>query len=78
MSDETLARRARAAVGMTQRAFAELIGATQVTVARWETGAVEPRGISQAVLKLVLGNPERSVEVLGADRPSPRTQRRSR
>jgi DNA-binding transcriptional regulator YiaG len=41
----------RARLGLTQRQLAEYIGATQVTVSRWETGAHPPRGANLKALK---------------------------
>lgn len=39
-----LIRRIRNVLGLTQQQLADLIEAQQVTVARWETGANEPKG----------------------------------
>jgi DNA-binding transcriptional regulator YiaG len=37
-------KRIREALNLTQQELADLIGAQQVTVARWETGVNEPKG----------------------------------
>jgi DNA-binding transcriptional regulator YiaG len=42
--------RLREALGLTQRQFAEKIGAQQPTVARWERGKNEPRGTNLKAL----------------------------
>jgi DNA-binding transcriptional regulator YiaG len=34
----------RKRLGLTQQQLADMIAATQVTVARWETGSNEPKG----------------------------------
>jgi DNA-binding transcriptional regulator YiaG len=41
----------REALGLTQRQFADRIGAQQPTVARWESGRNEPRGANLKALK---------------------------
>jgi DNA-binding transcriptional regulator YiaG len=41
----------RERLGYTQRQLAERIGATQVTVSRWETGAHPPRGANLKALR---------------------------
>ena len=62
-----LARRARATTRMSQRAFAELIGVSFVSVARWETGVVVPRGAVRSLLRLIEANPRQAVEALEGD-----------
>ena len=41
----------RKALGLTQQALADLIGAQRHSVARWETGVHEPRGANLKALK---------------------------
>ena len=62
-----LARRARDGTGLSQRTFAKLLGVTNVSVARWESGAVEPKGAVLALLRLVEADPERAASVLGGE-----------
>ena len=50
--------RIREALGLTQQQLADRLGAQQPTVARWETGANQPKG---AYLKLLRELEERSV-----------------
>jgi DNA-binding transcriptional regulator YiaG len=42
----------RHALGLTQSEFATTLGATQVTVSRWETGLNPPRGAYLRMLQL--------------------------
>ena len=63
-----LARDARAATGRTQRAFSELIGAAQPSIARWETGAAKPCRATISLLRLVLADPGLALRVLGGAR----------
>jgi DNA-binding transcriptional regulator YiaG len=52
MSPEEI-RKLRDALGLTQAAFAERIGAQRVTIARWEIGVSQPKGLYlQALEKL--------------------------
>jgi len=44
-------RKIREALGLTQQQMADFIGATQVAVARWETGLHKPRGANLKLLK---------------------------
>ncbi len=44
-------QRLRDALGLTQQALADIIGATQVSVARWETGLHEPQGANLKALR---------------------------
>lgn len=62
-----LARRARSTTRLSQRAFAELIGVSFVSVARWETGAVVPRGAVRSLLRLIEANPRQAIEILEVD-----------
>ncbi|HLN88014.1 MAG TPA: helix-turn-helix domain-containing protein [Candidatus Limnocylindrales bacterium] len=45
----------RKALGLTQQALADLIGAQRHSVARWETGVHEPRGANLKQLKQLVG-----------------------
>lgn len=44
-------RRTRKLLGLTQQQLADLIGARQHTVARWETGVNAPRGANLKILQ---------------------------
>lgn len=57
MSDALLAREARAAVGLSQRAFARLIGAHKGTVAEWESGRGKLSRLTRSLLRLVVTDP---------------------
>lgn len=57
MSDAELAREARAAVGLSQRAFARLIGAHKGTVAEWESGRGKLSRLTRSLLRLVVTDP---------------------
>ena len=50
-------KRIRQVLELTQQAMADIIGCRQHTVARWETGEMEPRG---ANLKALRGLAERA------------------
>jgi len=43
----------RARLGLSQAAFAQLLGVRQQTVSEWETGRYAPRGASRTVLMMV-------------------------
>ena len=60
-----IAREARAGTALSQRAFGLLIGTSHVSVARWETGAVEPKGSALALLRMIKADPLTAIEVLG-------------
>jgi len=44
-------KRIRGVLGLTQQALANFIGASQVSVARWETGVHEPQGANLKALR---------------------------
>jgi DNA-binding transcriptional regulator YiaG len=44
----------RRALGITQRQLADMIGATQVTIARYETDVSRPTGAYLKLLKILL------------------------
>jgi len=44
-------RQIREVLGLTQQQLADFIGASQVAVARWETGVHKPRGANLKALK---------------------------
>ena len=44
-------KRIREVLGLTQQALADFIGASQVSVARWETGIHEPQGANLKALR---------------------------
>ncbi len=56
--DGTAVRRIRAATGLSQPVFAQLLGVAKSAVAQWERGAKHPSGPAQRLL-----------EVLDPDRP---------
>jgi len=45
--------RLRAALGLTQAAFARKLGVRQQTVSEWETGRYRPRGASARLLSMI-------------------------
>lgn len=59
-----LAREARLALDLTQRAWATLLGVPQSTIYRWESGERDPGAASVALFALVLDSPRRSLRVL--------------
>lgn len=62
--DAELARLARHLTGLSRRQFAALIGATHVSISRWESGQARPTGASRSLLRLVVAEPRLVVEVL--------------
>ena len=44
-------KRIRMILGLTQQQLADIIGASQVSVARWETGVQKPHGANLKILK---------------------------
>ena len=62
--DSALAKEARKATGLSQRAFSRLLGVSHVTVANWETGARRPSAIARAALRIVAGFPGTSSSAL--------------
>lgn len=67
MSDAELAWRARRAVGLSQRAFARLVGVHPGTVAEWESGRGRASRRTRALLRLVEAGPCLARAVLGVD-----------
>lgn len=65
-----VARRARRATRLTQRAFAQLIGTDPRTVARWEAGHRRPSASARALLELIASLPELCLRVL-SELPDP-------
>lgn len=55
---------ARMSTGLTQRGFADLIGAHYSTVANWETGKKPPSKLAISLFKLVTANPEQARTIL--------------
>lgn len=64
MSDAEAAFLAREATGLSQRAFAHLIGAHKATVAEWESGRGRLSRLTRSLLRLVEADPELAFEVL--------------
>tara|TARA_R110002072_G_scaffold297929_2_gene471205 strand:- start:1384 stop:1584 length:201 start_codon:yes stop_codon:yes gene_type:complete len=64
LREPNLAQRARAKTQLTQRAFADLISVSFVTIARWETDKVCPTGAAFSLLKLVEAHPKNALRVL--------------
>lgn len=48
-------RHVRGQLGLTQKQFADILGVTQVTVARWESGERSPRRYVQKIQELARG-----------------------
>jgi DNA-binding transcriptional regulator YiaG len=63
-----LARRARRGTGLSQRAFARLIGVHHVTVATWETCRRHPSDLALSLLKIIEASPVLALRALS---PSP-------
>lgn len=51
--DSERVARLRAALGLTQAAFARKLGVRQQTVSEWETGRYRPRGASARLLSMI-------------------------
>ncbi len=54
----TPAAEARAKVGLSQNAFAELLGVSLRTVQDWEQGRRKPTGAAQTLLRIAAQHPE--------------------
>jgi putative transcriptional regulator len=54
----TAATEARMKVGMSQSAFAELLGVSVRTVQEWEQGRREPSGAAKTLLRIAMRSPE--------------------
>lgn len=66
----------REALGLTQRQFAEKIGAHQPTVARWETGKNQPRGANlKALMQLEEKVKKKKAQATGYWQPSKEKQK---
>lgn len=48
-------RALRKAMGLRQHQFCKLLGVTQATISRWETGEERPRGSAAVLLHKMLG-----------------------
>lgn len=59
-------RRARRVVGLTQSAFAALLGVHVVTVKKWETGAQGVRGPAERLIRLLAAQPRAIAAMLSA------------
>jgi putative transcriptional regulator len=54
----TAAAEARASIGMSQQAFAELLGVSARTLQDWEQGRREPTGAARTLLKVAVKHPK--------------------
>ncbi|HZU97051.1 MAG TPA: helix-turn-helix domain-containing protein [Planctomycetota bacterium] len=61
---DTLARRARLATGLSQKAFAALVGAHVITVAKWESDEHPPSKTAARLLRLIEAKPKLCVRIL--------------
>jgi len=52
------AAQARAQVGLSQQAFAELLGVSARTLQDWEQGRREPNGAAKTLLRVAVAHPE--------------------
>ena len=52
------AAQARARVGLSQQAFAVLLGVSPRTLQDWEQGRREPTGAAKTLLRVAVSNPE--------------------
>jgi len=56
----------RAAAGLSQSEFAELIGVPLKTLQNWEQKRTQPAGPARALLKIVAANPKAAIKALHA------------
>lgn len=59
------AARARARVGLSQQAFARLLGVSARTLQDWEQGRREPTGAAKTLLRVAVSHPEVLRELQG-------------
>jgi len=59
------AAEARAAVGLSQQAFAGLLGVSARTLQDWEQGRREPTGAAKTLLRVAVSHPEVLRELQG-------------
>ncbi|MEM5311412.1 helix-turn-helix domain-containing protein [Paraburkholderia sp. JHI869] len=64
----TAAALARASAGLSQRAFAALLGVSTRTLQDWEQGRREPTGAAQTLLRVAVLHPEALRDLQGAAR----------
>ena len=57
------AAEARSAVGLSQQAFARLLGVSARTLQDWEQGRREPTGAARTLLRLAVSHPEVVLEL---------------
>lgn len=62
----TAAALARAKVGLSQSAFAALLGVSTRTLQDWEQGRREPTGAAQTLLRVAVLHPEALRDLQGA------------
>ena len=57
-SNPTVAALARAQAGLSQSAFAALLGVSRRTLQDWEQGRRQPTGAAQTLLRVAVAHPE--------------------
>jgi len=60
----TMATEARLKIGLSQSAFAQLIGVSKRTLQEWEQGRREPSGAAKTLLKVASIHPEVMQELI--------------
>lgn len=58
MNADMAAREVRAKMGLSQRAFAQLLGVSLRTLQDWEQGCRRPAGAAQTLLRVASQHPE--------------------
>ena len=65
-SKPTAAALARASAGLSQSAFAALLGVSTRTLQDWEQGRRQPTGAAQTLLRVAVAHPEALRDLQGA------------
>lgn len=63
--DAVAVKQVRAATGLSQKQFAEIIDVQIGTLRNWEQGRREPTGPAKALLKAIKNDPEHVLRALG-------------